>query len=66
MRSFWAIAALVIGLASLGSFGAAVASGYVWGSPTERFVPAGVRASSGGYRSFHFWHAGYGGYRGGK
>ena len=26
---------------------------------TRQFVPADVRNSPGGYRSFHFWHSGY-------
>ena len=25
----------------------------------RQFVPADVRNSPGGYRSFHFWHSGY-------
>lgn len=66
MRSFWVISALVIGTLCLGGFVSAVRSGYVWGSPKEQFVPAQVRSAPGGYRSFHFWHVGYGGYRGGK
>jgi len=30
-----------------------------FGSPAREEVPASVRASPGGYRSFHFWHSGY-------
>lgn len=33
------------------------------GSPEPNTVPASVRASPGGYRSYHFWHSGY---QGGK
>ena len=51
------------------ALGAAVLAGYAWlaftgwefGGSQARPLPADVR--HGGYRSFHFWHAGY---RGGK
>ncbi|HET9623903.1 MAG TPA: hypothetical protein VFP84_21170 [Kofleriaceae bacterium] len=29
------------------------------GTPERDEVPASVRSSPGGYRSFHFWHSGY-------
>lgn len=48
--------------------------GFVWigftgwehSSPDRRYVPAEVRAAPGGYRTFHYWHVGFSGYRGGK
>jgi hypothetical protein len=51
----------------LGVFGAVVVGGYSWiayadyepGAPEREDVPASVRSSPGGYRSFHFWHSGY-------
>jgi len=51
----------------LGVFGALVVGGYAWiayadyelDSPARDEVPASVRSSPGGYRSFHFWHTGY-------
>jgi len=51
----------------LAAFGALVTSGYAWtaytdyepGSPEREPIPASVRSSPGGYRSFHFWHSGY-------
>jgi hypothetical protein len=51
----------------LAVFGALVISGYAWiaytdyepGSPEREEIPASVRSSPGGYRSFHFWHSGY-------
>ena len=51
----------------LAGFGALVIVGYAAlaytdyepGSPERDEVPASVRASPGGYRSFHFWHSGY-------
>jgi hypothetical protein len=55
------------GAIALGVFGALVVSGYAAiaytdyepGSPERAEIPASVRASPGGYRSFHFWHSGY-------
>jgi hypothetical protein len=39
-------------------------TGQVLGDPSSHDdLPASVRASPGGYRSFHFWHSGY---QGGK
>ena len=29
------------------------------GEPERDEIPASVRSSHGGYRSFHFWHSGY-------
>jgi hypothetical protein len=29
------------------------------GAPQRDEIPASVRSSPGGYRSFHFWHSGY-------
>lgn len=51
----------------LGVFGALVTTGYAAlayteyepGSPERDEIPASVRSSPGGYRSFHFWHSGY-------
>ncbi|HEX7842388.1 MAG TPA: hypothetical protein VF469_33175 [Kofleriaceae bacterium] len=51
----------------LGAFGALVIAGYGAlafadyepGSPGRDEIPASVRSSNGGYRSFHFWHSGY-------
>ena len=63
-RARWSIVAYVYG-----AFAAIVLAAYVWegvhgadliGSSGELdVVPASVRASPGGYRSFHFWHSGY-------
>lgn len=51
----------------LGVFGAVITGGYAVlsyadyepGSPRRDEIPASVRSSPGGYRSFHFWHSGY-------
>lgn len=34
-------------------------TGTEFGDPQREQVPADVRQSPGGYRSFHFWHSGY-------
>jgi hypothetical protein len=52
---------------ALGVFGALITAGYAAlaytgyepGSPERDEIPASVRSSPGGYRSFHFWHSGY-------
>lgn len=33
--------------------------GWEFGHAKSQIVPATVRSSPGGYRSFHFWHSGY-------
>lgn len=51
----------------LGVISAAIVGGYSYvafaqhefGTPARDEIPASVRASPGGYRSFHFWHSGY-------
>jgi hypothetical protein len=37
----------------------AALGGSEWGNPPREEIPASVRSAPGGYRSFHFWHAGY-------
>lgn len=64
--SFWTVTALAIGFVLLGGHCYATAQGVVIGSPKERFVPREVREDPNGYRTFHYWHVGSGGYRGGK
>lgn len=63
-RTGWSIVAIVYAVLAAGAIGA-----YTWqglhgedliGASGDRdVVPASVRASPGGYRSFHFWHSGY-------
>jgi hypothetical protein len=70
-RNTWVvILQLVVGVALVGWFSWRTVTGYESNTTPRQFVPADVRASArsqpGGYRSFHFWHVGYGGYRGGK
>jgi hypothetical protein len=37
----------------------AALGGREWRTPERSELPASVRSSPGGYRSFHFWHTGY-------
>ncbi|HKG23058.1 MAG TPA: hypothetical protein VKC34_14260 [Blastocatellia bacterium] len=54
---------LLMGIAVLALYGIVAFKGVEFGDPQRQRVPADVRESPGGYRSFHFWHSGY---RGGK
>jgi hypothetical protein len=49
----------VLGLAGAGGYSVVALKQYQFGAPARDEVPASVRASPGGYRSFHFWHSGY-------
>ena len=44
-------------------FALATCTGWEYGTSSPQVIPASVRSSPGGYRSFHFWHQGY---QGGK
>lgn len=57
---------LLLGAGSLGAYGYATNTGWAMNQQETRFVPKDTMRSPGGYRSFHYWHVGYGGYRGGK
>ena len=50
---------LVLGGGLLLLYGAAAWSGWELTTATRQTLPADVRNSPGGYRSFHFWHSGY-------
>jgi hypothetical protein len=50
---------LLLGCAALVLYGAAAWGGWELSTSPRQFVPADVRNSPGGYRSFHFWHSGY-------
>ena len=54
---------LLLGAIIIVSYGAIAFTGKEFGDPERQRIPADVRQSPGGYRSFHFWHSGY---RGGK
>ena len=50
---------LILGIAIIALYVFAAFTGFEFGTPQRRFVPADVRQSPGGYRSFYFWHSGY-------
>jgi hypothetical protein len=50
---------LAIGLAILTLYGVVAFTGWEPGTPARAMIPGDVRNSPGGYRSFHFWHAGF-------
>lgn len=54
---------LLLGTGVLVLYGAASWAGWELTTAQRQVLPADVRNSPGGYRSFHFWHSGY---RGGK
>ncbi|HKA22885.1 MAG TPA: hypothetical protein VKN18_31735 [Blastocatellia bacterium] len=54
---------LIVGLVIMSGYGFVALTGKEFGDPERERIPADVRQSPGGYRSFHFWHSGY---RGGK
>lgn len=60
----------VVGACLIGWFTWRTVTGYETTTHPRQFIPSDIRAtarsSPHGYRSFHFWHVGYGGYRGGK
>ena len=50
---------LATGIALVALYGAIAYSGWEFGTPERESIPADVRNSPGGYRSFHFWHSGF-------
>ncbi len=54
---------LVLGVGLLLLYWASAWAGWELSLAPRQQLPADVRNSPGGYRSFHFWHSGY---RGGK
>lgn len=54
---------LGFGVFTVGGYAFTAITGWQPAQPQRDEVPASVRSSPGGYRSFHFWHSGY---RGGK
>ena len=58
-RSFLGLVALVFALVVVGGYGALAYTQRELGAPERDEIPASVRTSPGGYRSYHFWHSGY-------
>jgi hypothetical protein len=54
---------LILGILIIALYAVVAFTGKEFGDTQRQIVPADVRNSPGGYRSFHFWHSGY---RGGK
>ena len=50
---------LVLGAVLLVGYIFVAYTGKEFGDPERERVPADVRQSPGGYRSFHFWHSGF-------
>ena len=48
-----------LGTLLVGGYTALAFSGYEPGSRRRDEIPASIRSSPGGYRTFHFWHSGY-------
>jgi hypothetical protein len=40
-------------------YSTATLSGWEFAATKRQTIPASVRNSPGGYRSYHFWHSGY-------
>ena len=53
------VALAVIAAIAVGGYGYVAYADYEPNAPERDEVPASVRSSPGGYRSFHFWHSGY-------
>ena len=58
-RPVAAIALIVFSVVVLGGYTAMAVTQREIGEPEREEVPKSVRASPGGYRSYHFWHSGY-------
>lgn len=58
-RSALATVAIVFAIATGGGYAAVAYSQHEFGEPERAEIPASVRSSPGGYRSYHFWHSGY-------
>ena len=54
-----AIAIGIYGAIVLIAYCVTVITGFQPDQPERDEVPASVRASPGGYRTYHFWHSGY-------
>ena len=54
-----AIVLAVFGALAVGGYSALAFTDYEPGDPERDEIPASIRSSPGGYRSYHFWHSGY-------
>jgi|GEM_PF-2016621 len=58
-RSPLTIVMIVFSVIVCGGYTAMAVTQREIGEPDREEVPKSVRASPGGYRSYHFWHSGY-------
>ncbi len=58
-RSALGVVALAFTVLVVGGYSALAYTQRELGEPEREEVPASVRSSPGGYRSYHFWHSGY-------
>ena len=57
--SKFAVGLVVFGVLVTGGYAYAAFTDYEPGNPERDQIPASVRTSPGGYRSYHTWHSGY-------
>jgi hypothetical protein len=58
-RSPFAVVMIVFSTLVVGGYTVLAFTQRELGEPEREEVPKSVRASPGGYRSYHFWHSGY-------
>ncbi len=58
-RSIRTVFAALVATSICGGYAAMAYTQKELGGPEHEEVPASVRSSPGGYRSYHFWHSGY-------
>jgi hypothetical protein len=63
VKSKLSIAYLVYAASTTGAYAMTSLTGWEPGTQKREVIPASVRNSPGGYRSYSFWHSGY---QGGK
>jgi hypothetical protein len=50
---------IVFSIVTVGGYAGLAYTQRELGQPEREEIPASVRSSPGGYRSYHFWHSGY-------
>lgn len=58
-RSVLGIVMIAFSVLVVGGYSAVAMTQHEFGGPERDEIPASVRSSPGGYRSYHFWHSGY-------
>ncbi len=57
--SIFAKVMIVYAVLVVGGYAAVAYTQREFGQPEREEIPASVRSSPGGYRSYHFWHSGF-------